>query len=228
MALFIRFPSWHLLKVIGGSYFSSWTMAVPFLGYLILLGSISGTTYTLDVANIDYGNVIDVNNVSFMRLKVTYLGLSLVGFATIIFRLICPANVSKHKDRDDYIQSAAVSTFPDELDRGLTEIQQPVWYDRYIDGKEACRDVKLYHTSDIVAARMHNGGNQPFLDRDDWLRKNVNSINAIHYLKYELLNYSMIIIRYIIFLMFTAGFCLTLIPSLAIFKDVALNVITSL
>jgi hypothetical protein len=203
-------------------------MVVPFLGYVILLGSISGTTYSIDLSNVGLGTVESSPNGSFMRLKITFIGLSIIGFSTIFFRLICPREVSKYRDREDYIISACQSTYPEEAHRKKSRIQTAFWYDKFIDGCEASRNVELTDDNLTRAARIHHEGGVPPLNREDWLDKNINSLNAIHSFEYEMMNYSLIGVRYPIFLFFSIGFILTLVPSVQIFIMVLKDVIASL
>lgn len=223
--MFVRFPSWHLLRGIGASYFSTWTMIVPFLGYLILLGSISGSTYSIDLSSIGVGDTATDTNGSFLRLKITYIGLSIIGYATILFRIACPSEISNSKDMDEYILAAPTISFPDDAKRKLERIQKKFWYERYIEGCGEARAVALHEENRTRAALLHSDGEAPSLDRDDWLNKNINSLNAISYLCYEIANYSKIPVRYLIFLMYFVGFIATLVPSVQIFIGVLRNII---
>jgi hypothetical protein len=226
--MFIRFPSWYLLRTIGGSYFSSWTMVVPFLGYLILLGSINDLTYSLDLTSLGLGQVAAESSPGFMRMKLTFLGLSLVGFATITFRLSCPGEIAKYRDREHYILEAAKSSFPDEAKRKLQRVRRKVWYQASIEGLDEARAVDIVESNQSTAAKMHSGGTAPSLDRESWLDKNLNALNAVHSAEYEIASYSKLPLRHAIFLVYAIGFILTLYPSLQVFWLVLKDVIAAL
>jgi hypothetical protein len=203
-------------------------MVVPFLGYIILLGSISGTVYSIDLSAIGIGEVSAGANGGLRRLKMTYLGLSIIGYATILFRLACPSEISKSKDLEDYILSAPSTSFPDDAKRKLDYIKQKFWYEKHIDGADSSRAVSLLDEGRNTASRMHHDGQKPPLDRDDWLNKNINSLNSINYMVYEIKNYSKLPVRYVIFILYSIGFITTLIPSFEIFFSVFINTISYL
>lgn len=108
---FFRFAAWSSLKTVGSSYISIATIIVPVFGFLIYSSNL--TLIGLEQANEigkRYGFELgEVSGDRLLRLKMTYVGLSIVGYATIAFQVFCPKSVQSYKDEREYtLDSGAV------------------------------------------------------------------------------------------------------------------------
>ena len=185
----VKLYAWNVLKTIGGSYFSSFTIFIPLFGYLIFFGSFIGGIYTIDLANFGKFNIGTEYGFHFMKLKMTYTGLSIIGLSSIIFKIFCPKEISAYKDGREFIENAVATSYPDEIRRYRDEIANNFWYDSAVTGIDKCRGVELIETNISRAAEIHGISNNP-LPRADWLDKNLNSINSILDVKYRIMVYT--------------------------------------
>lgn len=213
--------SWQTLKIIGGSFLSSFTIAVPLFGYLIFFGSYADGTYKIDFLRI--GNLsFDVGGqFDFIKLKLTYVGLSVIGFTSIIFKIFCPNEVARYRDGREYVESSVATSHPNELEHQLLYIRSVPWYRFAIVDLEAARSRKIEHNDSSQARKAHNGGKSSELSREDWLDKNLNTMNSIYSTRYQIRNLSLFPLRTVILIGYLAGFWIALIPSAQVFSRVA-------
>lgn len=223
----IRLYPWHVLKVIGASYLSTFTIVVPLFGYLIFFGQINDWVYSIDISKIGSVDLQISGAPSFIKLKLTYVGLSIIGLTTIVFRIFCPKEIVSNRDQKEYVESSVVTTFPSALERLQTEVVVSRWYDFALPEKTDLSDISVISTSDSLATRGRaSAGYQ--LGRSDWLDRNLNAINAIYSVNYDSENISRFFLRTMICLAYAIGFVLTLIPSLEVFFPLLSEVISYL
>jgi hypothetical protein len=202
---------WDVLKVIGGSYLSAFTIVVPLFGYLIFFGEFSNGVFSIDFKNLIHLDVVYQGEIPLLRLKFTYVGLSLIGFTTIIFRVFCPKEISAYKDQRDYVESSTRTVYMQSLGRLRDDVVKGCWYSWMIP------DVDAVSLAEIKNVSSHVGRGDFTLQRSDWLEKNLDSINLVLSLTYQIRNLSKIPIRILIIAGYAVGFILTIIPSLMVF-----------
>jgi hypothetical protein len=207
---------WSVLRTIGASYLSTITVVVPFLGYLIFFGSFQGSTYTIDFFTLN-AEISVSDSDSFIRLKLTYVGLSIIGFSTIIYKIVCPGEVAIYKSMREYIQASIEVTFPSHARTMISDISKKRWYDFAINKRIGHEDVEIVDVDGSHAIKYRNGGQERSLERTEWLEANQNALNYIFSRKYEQADASGILARCIVSAGYVVGFVLLLIPSVTIF-----------
>lgn len=215
---------WSVLRTIGASYLSTLTVVVPFLGYLIFFGSFQGSTFTIDFFALNTEIGVSESD-SFIRLKLTYVGLSIIGFSTMIYKILCPSEVAIYKSMREYIQASIDVTFPSHARATITDISQKRWYDFAINKRLAYQDVEIVDVDGSRATKQRTGGQDRSLERTEWLEANQNALNYIFSRKYEQSDASGIVARIIVSVGYAAGFVLLLIPSVTIFWPRFLDVL---
>jgi len=80
------------------------TIIAPFIGYLILFNQnvVDFLKLSTEVIGIQ-GHELEAVQVTISRLRQLYVGLMLVGIASIIFRWRCPPLISQHRTIYDYV-----------------------------------------------------------------------------------------------------------------------------
>lgn len=207
---------WSVLRTIGASYLSTLTVAVPFLGYLIFFGSFQGSTYTIDFFTLN-AEISVSDSDSFVRLKLTYVGLSIIGFSTIIYKILCPGEVAIYKSVREYIQASIEVTFPSHARAINSDISAKRWYDFAINKRIAHQDIEIVDVDGSRATKLRTAGQDRSLERTEWLEANQNALNYIFSRKYEQSDASGIIARCIVSTGYLVGFILLIIPSITIF-----------
>jgi hypothetical protein len=221
--LLISFPSWKTLKGIGASYLSTITIAVPLIGYLIFFGNYTNGVYTIDVGVIGKYDVVYGEKFDFIRLKMTYVGLSVVGFATILFRLFCPNEVSSYKDERNYVEDSISTSFTSEVHRKIDAINSWSWRRQFVEGIRDFSDDEVQEFNKSRAAKDISPEGMK-LSRSDWLEKNQDLLNEVYSITYKSANASFIAARYATLIGYALGFILILVPSLQIFYSVYVEV----
>lgn len=220
--------SWSVLKKIGASFLSALTIAVTLFGYLIFFGSFSDGVYTFDFG--DWSGVVMSTGQQheFMRLKLTYVGLAIVGFTTIVFRICCPPEIAQFASESDFIESAISTSYDAAYARQLTEARDSMrWYDAAIPGRAELSAVEVSSSRSNSAPGGDRNRRIPHR-RSDWLEKNLDGLNALFAVQYQTANYSLFVVRFILLLGFASGLLLTLIPSVQTFSTIFTEVIASL
>jgi len=220
--------SWHVLKIIGGSFLSSLTVAIPLLGYLIFFGSYSNGVYQLDIKNLGSYEITFGEDFGFIRLKLTYVGLFIIGFTTIIFKVFCPAEVSNYRDDRGYVEHSIATSFPDEVQRYQDWVKQRFWYAFSLPVLDAARTAELINENTSKASKIHNGGQKTPLERSEWLEKNLNAMNSIYSAGYQIKDHSNFLTRSFVLAGYLVGFLLTLLPSFQVFGEVLVETIVYL
>ena len=221
--LLVNFPSWMTLKGIGASYLSTITIAVPLIGYLVFFGNYTNGIYTIDAGIIGKYDVVYGEKFDFIRLKMTYVGLSVVGFATILFKLFCPNEVSSYKDERNFIEDSISTSFTSEVHRKIENINAWSWRKKVTEGRRDFAGEEGEEFNKSRAARDVNRDGLK-LSRSDWLEKNQGLLNEVYSITYKKANASFIFVRYVTLMGYATGFTLILIPSLQIFYSIYIEV----
>lgn len=206
---------------------STYTIAVPLFGYIIFFGSIKNGTYIFDIYQFSDANVTTSNLSSFINLKMTYVGLSIIGITTIVFRIVCPEEISVYRDKNNFVGNSINTTYADAYERTLYEVRKLRWFDFAVPGKEHLNSVEI-HNKREPRSPISESKHIANLSRTDWIEKNFDGINEVYSVKFYTSDYSLIGIRYLLFLSYTTGFLVSLFPSLNILLPVANEVITYL
>ncbi|RWQ64524.1 hypothetical protein [Mesorhizobium sp.] len=119
--------TWQTLRSVGSSKIVSLTIAVPFIGYLIIFND-----YFIDYAQIarqlvghgsdnlpnsDIQREISISNMYFL-----YFGLVLTGLASIGFALFCPGEIKLSSSVNDFIRNSEEIKSPTLLVDNLEKI----------------------------------------------------------------------------------------------------------
>ncbi|MER9797511.1 hypothetical protein NKJ36_10235 [Mesorhizobium sp. M0142] len=120
--------TWQTLRSVGSSKIVSLTIAIPFIGYLIIFND-----YFIDYAQIARQLVIfqggdnsanpDIQReISLSNLYFLYFGLVLTGLASIGFALFCPSEIKRSSSVNDFIRSSEEIKSPTLLVDNLEKI----------------------------------------------------------------------------------------------------------
>ncbi|MER8366968.1 hypothetical protein [Mesorhizobium sp. M1378] len=133
--LFTRFRSaleviaaattWQSLRSIGSSRILSLTIAVPFIGYLIIFND-----HLIDYAKIarqllSDGRVAtpeDQNSISLSNLYYLYFGLVLTGFGSLLFAVFCPSDIRQSGSLNEYIRRSEEIKSPTLVSDHLNDV----------------------------------------------------------------------------------------------------------
>jgi hypothetical protein len=99
-------PKWDVLRGLGQSRIVSITIFAPFIGYLIIFNQYIAQYLELSMAAVGiHENTDEVVAANLSRLRQLYVGLTLIGIASILFKSCCPFPINRHKDEYEFIQS---------------------------------------------------------------------------------------------------------------------------
>ena len=188
----------------------------PFWDALFFFGSFQGTTYTINLFSLNAQASVTEPD-TFIRLKLTHVGLSIIGFATILFKLLCPNEVSIYQSIREYIQTSIEVSFTAQANSVNEDISEKRWYEFALDCRLAKQVVEIVDVDGSNGTRRRNSGHDRPLERSEWLQANQNALNYIFTRKYEQADTSLIVARTFVALGFGIGFVLLLIPSVIIF-----------
>lgn len=91
---------WSVLKAIGGSYVGGLTILTPVFGYLLLVPGVQVSVGGVEV--IEGFSVTAWGGEMSSSSRLLYLGLFILGIATMIFRASCPTEIAKYKDEVEF------------------------------------------------------------------------------------------------------------------------------
>ena len=211
-----RLGSWSQLKSVGNSYVSIVTVVVPIFGYVLLSANFSVAAIASGLEVLDTWGIQPPNlgGDGLIRLKMSYVGLSIVGLTTIAFQIACPAEIKAYVDNNDFTLQSINVAYSDALAALADRLNKGRWYHELIhpdiSSKVNFKD-SYQGKNPSVKARISVDAQ---LNRGVWLDKNTDHLNKAFYLAYEWQNYSLMLLRWIILLGFTTGYLLTLVPSL--------------
>lgn len=216
MSRLIHLPEWEALRTIGQSRIVSLTMLAPFVGYLIIFnhGVVDFLELSLDA--IGFNNRTGYSSQpNLSRLRQLYLGLTLIGAASVIFKWRCPSVIQRHHNRYEFV-NAEIKIMTDErfadIQRVLSNIraQTPDFWDGKI---QAICDVSL------TKHRQQMAGSHP-LSWEGWIAENrANIIEAVSTL-YGAMNQTRVWSRFSIVLLYSIGFGFLAWSSLLVFGKV--------
>ncbi|KFK53452.1 hypothetical protein NOK75_00755 [Vibrio parahaemolyticus] len=97
-----KVPNWPSLRLLGQSNAVKMTMLIPFLGYLILFNDkvISFINTAFEAVGLSGGGLSSEANLYFI-----YFGLTILGVATLLFQVFCPALIKEYSSVRVYVES---------------------------------------------------------------------------------------------------------------------------
>lgn len=215
-AFFLTVFRWSVLRTIGSSYLSTITILVPFIGYVIFFGNFQGTTFSIDFLSL-HQNLTVPQSVAFINIRMTYVGLSIIGFSTIIYKIMCPEAVSSYRSKREYILAMVDVTFSTNARFINENLQKRQWYTFAVDRRIRSEKVELTEVDSTMATTARNKGLSRSLERTEWLEANLNALNYIFSRNYEQSDVSLFGVRAMVFSGYAVGFITLLIPSLSVF-----------
>lgn len=207
---------WSVLRTIGASYLSTITILVPFIGYVIFFGNFQGTTFSIDFLSLHQDLTVPQSE-AFINIRMTYVGLSIVGFSTIIYKIMCPEAVSAYRSKREYILAMVDVTFSAHALSINENLQERQWFTFAVDRRIKPEVVQLTEVDSTMATTARNKGSARFLERTEWLEANLNALNYIFSRNYEQSDVSLFGVRAVVFAGYATGFIVLLIPSLSVF-----------
>ncbi|MCH2087156.1 MAG: hypothetical protein MK175_08225 [Pseudoalteromonas sp.] len=96
-------PNWPSLRLLGQSPAVKLTMAIPFIGYILILNEhvVSFLVSVFEITNVSGQGVINLSN-----LYLIYFGLTTLGIATLIFQILCPPLIKEHLSIRVYVEKS--------------------------------------------------------------------------------------------------------------------------
>jgi hypothetical protein len=193
----------------------SLTILAPFIGYLIIFNH-----YIIDFLRISseiFSNIGDVNALSsgISRMRQLYIGLVLIGIASILFKACCPAPISRHRDLYDYVES--------EL--------KVVTADRFLALQDRLRKLRSWGRVEweekidailglVLQKYRVNLAQQQLLVWEGWINENRLTLTSALTISYELENEARAIARWFVAVFYITGFLCLAWSSLIIFVRV--------
>lgn len=219
--------SWRTLKRIGQSYLSTITIAIPLIGYVIIFSDFTYSLFHSIEARVS-GAAVSLDPAGYLvNLKYTYVGLSLIGIATILYRMLCPAEISNYRDDRDYINSSLQIMHEDRAEFLRQAAERPHWYDFVVPFKAKAAEITLENFAANPSA-VGRRGPDARMRREDWLERNYNRLTLILEVHFSTQNYSQFFTRSTIALLYVFGFLAAIMPSAKIFLSVSADVISLL
>ena len=220
LGILFRLASWSSLKTIGNSYISVVTILVPVFGYLVFstnLGLVAAskaadyiTSWGIDMRSFETSSLI--------KLKLSYVGLSLVGYSTILFQIFCPPPIQKYDDERDFVLKSISVSHVDDLERLSSEIKRGVWYQHWVDKSQApelfIKSTYQGASPSMTARTKTVDGKMETLARSPWLEQNLDQLNKGYATSYQRSDFSRLILRLPIFFGFLIGYGVAVTPSL--------------
>jgi hypothetical protein len=225
-----RIGSWDSLRTIGNSYVSLISILVPVFGYLIFAADFFSIGYAaaLDFAE-SKGVELQIDlPTNFLRVKMTYVGLSIVGLTALLFKITCPKNISVYEDGTDFALKSIEIAHEGSMDRIRKDLDRPVWYQKALETYDGSTIELKNHYEGSLASVRARVGDQARLKRSEWIEQNLDQLNKGFLMKYERVNFSLFALRAIIFVGFALGYFITLVPGLQMLGPPFVEVITYL
>lgn len=218
------------MRKIGNSYVSLISILVPVFGYIVFAADLFSIGYAaaLDFAA-SKGVELQIDApINFLRLKMTYVGLSVVGLTALVFKVSCPKTISVYKDGTDFALQSIEVAHEGSMDRIRSDLAKPVWYQNSLesyDGTEIELKNNYEGSSPSIKARIDKRAR---LKRSEWLEQNLDQLNKAFLMIYERDNFSLFPLRILILLGFAIGYAITLIPGLQMLVPTLSEVFTYL
>jgi hypothetical protein len=216
-------PKWDTLRLLGQSRIVSLTTLTPFIGYLIIFNHylVEYLRLSSDILS-HFGGNTDATSTSMSRLVQLYIGLVLIGIASIFFKACCPRIISRHRDLYDYVESELKVINTDRF-RSI----QARFHDLHRWGRSKWA-TKLNSGRAITLKENRTTLSETLpLVWEGWINENRLALTTALATSYELENDAREIARWFIALCYVSGFSFLAWPSLIIFTRVLYYLIES-
>ncbi len=107
-----------MLKAIGNSYISIVTVVVPIFGYIVFSTNLSIAALANSLQVIESWGISppDLGDNELIKLKMSYVGLSIVGLTTIAFQIICPPEIKSYTDVRQFSSESITVAYSDGVE----------------------------------------------------------------------------------------------------------------
>lgn len=221
-----KVSSWNTLKTVGNAYISLFTILVPILGYLVFTSNLTliGIERVLIFAE-KWGMDIDtLGDDGLIRLKMTYVGLSIVGLSTLAFQILCPKTIKTYADAREFTLTSISVSHNDGIEHISDRLNKGVWY-QFFSNENGNNSVSFKDAYEGAAPNvMARVTVDATLKRSPWLELNTDQLNKAYLILYEWENLSLVVVRSLLLVGFAVGYGIALIPSLQILKEPAIEV----
>lgn len=217
--------TWSTLKTIGGSKFAAAATILPLVGYLLFFSEV--TISFIENFEASLRQFIGIENkekaqdvLDNQKLKMMYIGLWSIGFATLMFRLLCPKTIGDYLNEREYVENSIAVSNKSHFALTIQEIRNEFSCCHQVNSISEARQVEVQN--DIRSPSGIARGSKELL-RSDWLEKNSDSLSLVYRCKYEKDDLSMLYIRIIIGALYGVGLLTTLVPSANTFMIVVIS-----
>jgi len=217
--------TWSTLKTIGGSKFATAATILPLIGYLLFFSEatinfIEGFEQSLRQfigveKSEEHQGVLDNR-----KLRMMYVGLWSIGFATLMFKLLCPKIINDYLNEREYVENSIAVSNKSHFALIIQEINNDFSYSNQVNSISEARQVKIQNN--IQSSSGSARGSKELL-RSDWLEKNSDGLSLVYRSKYEKDDLSMFYVRLFIGALYGVGLLTTLIPSIKTFTTVVIS-----
>lgn len=148
---------WSTLARIGRAPIMRLTVIVPILGVTLIFNQETANFLTLSPEFIDDLGISESGNFSFSNLYFLYFGLCFLGFASALFSILCPADVSNQPNELMYISNIPSNETPVQAKANFQVILNS-YFETYFDpfkGEETMRWENPEYPGDLVGD-FHN------------------------------------------------------------------------
>jgi hypothetical protein len=222
---------WSTLKTIGNSYISVVTILVPIFGYVIFSSSLGFTALTnaLEIAA-DWGlTAPELKDGGLLRLKMSYVGLSIVGYSTIAFQILCPGEVKAYSDSRAFTLDANSVAHDEGIQDIVNKLSEGVWYHSLLHpSMDTTVSISTHYDGSAPSIRAREKKDKPKLNRSVWFEKNLDQLNKAHQLIFDWKDHSWFPVRWLILAGFLCGYILTVIPSIQMLAGPFLDVFSAI
>lgn len=210
---FFKNQDWVTLRGLGKSRLVSLTLAVPALGYVILLSDKLVEYFVLSDELVGGGQPLFL-----LKLRLIYLGLMVISIAQLIFSWKCPTLVKIYENEADYTtrEGAYIQQNPKErvrfADQCIEEFSTLTSSSSYVaEYSSFLSELKQRQKPDRSEAwRSYNNG-------DIWP---LNQLMVLQYRVSRMANHAWVIVTWFLYAL---GFALLGIPSVETFFRVIIN-----
>lgn len=213
---------WHLVKIIGGSYFAKLSVFMPFIGYLII--------FNAQIAQwLDLTPQLNAMPISPMyRLYSLYFGMLLSGIASFLFLYACPNCIKHYSGLADFVrkQIDCMDTFAaGSLKNDIIELSAKQGRQFMIARAQDLH--QKFINAETNAYRLSGAnGITDIVQHVQMTRQDCYRELAVAY--WTLQNRSNRRSRKAVFVLYIAGFLFVSIPSVAVMWEIAGHVLTDL
>lgn len=216
---------WSILRQVGASKFASAVSLVPLLGYLVIfneqvLGLVeAGLSHTSSSSK-------EESSLGIGRIAALYVGLVIVGVASVVFRLLCPKEIFESRDfyehlrleldaisraRFKQIKEDAIQLI-EQSPSGRTKEKLSIYLDHISTAVEESEDDFQKHRAQSLDGSYSLGWEQ-------WLAKNRDIVTTSIEAKYLSLDIRRPAARGTVALLYVVGFAFCVYPTLGTFVE---------